>query len=519
MKATITLISAVALLLGACSTSSNVSSSYVDDIYFSPGDVPPPVALSAQKNADRTSPQSTPERVILSEVRSNNDNSRTLNNYILDGKDAGTYSQAQMYNLDQMELVDTDTTVYYNDNEVKYVINNYFEPDDISFSYRINRFYRPFGYLPFYNDYYMWDSWYYPYSYNWHSPWSLHYSWHSPYSWYSPYSSWYSPYYYGRYNNPWGWGGNPYYAWGGYPYYGSGYWGNISVVNRSDYRYNQRRDFNTSAVYGNRAAGRPVAVAGRNQEPVLRSATIGEPTGPVLTRPAGSISGVEGGGRPARNGQVEDAQQARTHTELRRDVTETSTERNRVGGVSAARSTNQINTTVPSSATPSSARTQYTRPATTNATGGSESNYTPSYNQQRTATRSTYNVQATSRPSTTNTGTREAVTTRSTSSPATGVSRSSSATTRAYQSGTTYNRSATGNTSGSTRTVVPSRSTQSTVAPARTTSTPVRSSGSTYSTPSRSSSPSMSSPSSSGSGGSSSGSSSGGGSSSSSGRR
>lgn len=517
MKATTTLITAAALLLGACSITSSVSTSYVDDIYFSPGDVPPPIAVASKKSADKTPTGSGTERLILSEVRSNSDNSQTLNNYILDGKDAGRYTQAQLYNLDRMELTETDTTIYYNDNEVKYVINNYFEPDEISFSYRINRFYRPFGYTPFYYDYYMWDPWYYPYS--WYSPWSIHYSWYSPYAWYSPYSSWYSPYYYNRFYQPWGWGGHAYYGWGGYPYYGGGYWGNITVINRSDYRYGQRRDFNTNAVYGSRNAGRPMATAGSQQEPNLRSASIGESAGTPVTRPMGSVSGAEGGGRPARNSQSDVIQQARTHTELRRETPETSTERNRTGGVSAARSVTSGNTTAPAAEMPVSARTQYTRPATTPAASGTESNYTPSYNQQRATNRSTYNVQSTNRPSTTGTVNRETVTNRSESTPAAGVSRSSSATTRTYQSGTTYNRSATGNTTGSSRTVVPARTTPSSSAPTRSVSTPARSSsGSTYSTPARSSSPSISSPS---SGGSSSGSggSSGGGSSSSSGRR
>ena len=162
MKSKIIIFSALALIISACSTGSYVTTSWVDDIYFSPGDVPPPVLTDKTSQPQKDLRTKSADRVIVSEIRDNTEGSKTMNNYVFDGQDVGSYSEAQLYNLDQMELVGTDTTIYYDENEVKYVINNYFEGEDMDFSYRINRFHRPFGYDPYYYDYYGWDSWYYP---------------------------------------------------------------------------------------------------------------------------------------------------------------------------------------------------------------------------------------------------------------------------------------------------------------------------------------------------------------------
>ena len=206
MKSKIIIFSALALILSACSTGSYVTSSWVDDIYFSPGDVPPPVTVSKKSDQQADLRTKSADRVIISEIRDNDQGSKTMNNYIFDGQDAGSYADAQLYNLDRMQLAGSDTTVYYDESEVKYVINNYFEGDDMDFSYRIRRFHRPFFHDPYYYDYYGWDSWYYPYSsFGWSSAWGWGYPyygwgsswyWNSPYyGWGYPYSSWYSPYY------------------------------------------------------------------------------------------------------------------------------------------------------------------------------------------------------------------------------------------------------------------------------------------------------------------------------------
>jgi hypothetical protein len=45
MKSRLTLIGALAIILGACTTGSYTTGSYSDDIYFNPADVPPPIVI------------------------------------------------------------------------------------------------------------------------------------------------------------------------------------------------------------------------------------------------------------------------------------------------------------------------------------------------------------------------------------------------------------------------------------------------------------------------------------------
>ena len=197
MKSRLTIAGVLALFLGACTTGSYVSSSYTDDIYFTPGDVPPPVSIMEEPSVQPA--EKSGNALIISQIERNDDES-TMNNYIFDGteKDADVLR----YNMDQMELQDSDTTVYYNDDEMKYVINNYYDGEELDYAYRIRRFHRPYFYDPFY-----WDSWayydpfyydpfYYSYgpswslSWNWGWGWGFNSWWYSPWSYYSPYYSW-----------------------------------------------------------------------------------------------------------------------------------------------------------------------------------------------------------------------------------------------------------------------------------------------------------------------------------------
>ena len=517
MKSKIVIFSAFALIVSACSTGSFVTSSYVDDVYFTPGSVPPPVVVSKSEPQSKDLRTKSADRFIISEIQDNEEGSKTMNNYIFDGEDAGSYADAQLYNLDQMELAQSDTTIYYDENEVKYVINNYYEGDNMDFGYRIRRFHRPFFYDPYYYDYYGWNSWYYPYSswsygwdYGW-GGWGWGSSWYSPYySWGYPYHGWYSPYY-----SYYGWGGYPYYYNSWYsPYYG-GYWGHALYIDREDYRYGQRRDFNTSAVYGNAGARRSGTTAISNNQSPLKSAQPGISGVGTAGRP-GSISGVEGGGRPAREGTISGASQnARTHTELRRDPSQTTNTRSRYTSTSSVRGAggspsgidagvNSVtgNTSRQAESSPSrfSNTTQgtYTRPVSRSVRDNSGNAYTPSYNQQRTVNRSTYNVQSPERQSSVTQGSplKNAV---SPSSTYTRPSSTRSSSTQTYRSTSTYNRSSSGVSSGSGRVAAPSGNYS---APSRSVSP---SSSGSYSSPSRS----YSSPASSGSfgGGSSSGSS------------
>ena len=144
MKTNVYLTAAAALLLSACSTGSYVTTGYVDDIYFNPRDIPPPVMAEETIVNEEPARENAPDRLIISEITENEEGSKTMNNYIYDGKDANEYADAQLYNMQQMELEGSDTTVYYNDDDIKYVINNYYDGDDIDFSYRIRRFHRPY---------------------------------------------------------------------------------------------------------------------------------------------------------------------------------------------------------------------------------------------------------------------------------------------------------------------------------------------------------------------------------------
>ena len=163
MKAKVTLILTSALLFGACTTGTYVTDRY-DDIYFSPGDVPPPAIV--EEPATRTGRSNVvSQQQVITELEENDDGSRGLKNNIFesDGHDADAY----VYDMDNMQLMGSDTSVYENEGDIDYVINNYYDADDLDFTYRINRFHRPF----FYGSYYpFYDPWYY-------DPWDPYYSW------------------------------------------------------------------------------------------------------------------------------------------------------------------------------------------------------------------------------------------------------------------------------------------------------------------------------------------------------
>ncbi len=453
MKTKIYFTAVIALIFSACTTGSYVTTRYVDDIYFNPRDVPPPVVVEEAPEKAAAKAAESPDRVIISEITRNDEGSQTMNNYIFDGKDASGYADAQHYNLEQMDLESTDTTVYYDDNEIKYVINNYYDGSDIDFSYRIHRFHRPYFYDPFYwNDWY-WDSWYYPYS-------SLYWDW--GWGWNSwGYSPWYSGWYGGWYNpySYWGWGGFGYpgYAWN-YPYYNNWGWG---YYDRDDFRYGKRRDYNTMVRGGGGTGGslsRTSALS--NDRSSLKSTGISN-TGVVSgTSDRGrSISGVEGGGREARG--IQGSENNSTITNLRRN--------------SEGSGTTPASTSV-TSRRYTGTQGQYTRPATENIQGSGTNAYTPRYNQQRSSTRSSYNVQEYSRPSGSSGTTSGTVKNATRSTTVYSRPSGSSSSDRSYRSGSTYNRSSSSGANTSRSYSTPSGSGYS-----------GRSSGSSYSAPSNSS--------------------------------
>ena len=84
MNSKLTFLAVIAFLFGACTTGSYVTSSYSDDIYFNPGDVPPPIFVEEVITEEPVSEKSG-ERLILSHIEENDDGSNSMNNYIFDG--------------------------------------------------------------------------------------------------------------------------------------------------------------------------------------------------------------------------------------------------------------------------------------------------------------------------------------------------------------------------------------------------------------------------------------------------
>ena len=78
--------------------------------------------------------------MIINEYDDNMEDTNTLKNYVFESDDPS--ADAHYYDMEGMELVESDTVIYENDGDIDYVINNYYDADDIDFSYRINRFHR-----------------------------------------------------------------------------------------------------------------------------------------------------------------------------------------------------------------------------------------------------------------------------------------------------------------------------------------------------------------------------------------
>lgn len=294
MKSQVTLLLALLLILGACSTGTHVTGTYEDDIYFSPGDIPPQIEIAAeQMETEGEEVSNVPDEVIISRLDTNEDGSKTLNNYIFKDENQDNYLSAQLDGLEDAELLESDTTELINEDEVKYIVNNYYDDDDFDYAYRIRRFHRPGFYDPFY-----WDDWFY---YDYYSPyawgnwgWGLG-SWYSGYYWHRPYYSWHSPYY------NWGWGW-PYYGgcYGGYyaynNWYGGGYYHGSSGNYASSNRYYGKRNSVYSTVKG-RSTGVTSATTGRRT--ALKSANVLSRTGTTDGR-RNSSNGIQ----EARSGRI-----------------------------------------------------------------------------------------------------------------------------------------------------------------------------------------------------------------------
>jgi hypothetical protein len=302
MKTKLTVIAILATLVSACTTGTYMTKAYDDDIYFSPANVPPVTAMDNDVQARGKSAQvgnndTKNKRIVFSQTDRNSDGTSSVNNYIYQ-PDENNNQGYQNYNMDNQKLAESDTTMLYNDDDVKYVINNYYDDNDsnIDFEYRINRFHRPFFYSPFLYDDWMYGGYYSPWNYDYYG---MGYGWGYD-SWYGGFGYPYS--YYGGYYSPFSFGFGGYWGggYGGYyngyynGYYGSGggYYNDHQVARRratnlnlpsGDNSYNKsasgerssigRRANSTNTVQSGQSRSRSMDVAGENQDGI-KNATI-----------------------------------------------------------------------------------------------------------------------------------------------------------------------------------------------------------------------------------------------------
>lgn len=517
MKTKLPFIAVVAILVSACTTGTYMAKTYDDDIYFSPADVPP-VTLDQDRPQTLKKAEGN-ERIVMSQAEKNADGSLTQNNYIYQPDEETQNSDYQAYDMDQQELMGSDTTVYYNDDDVKYVINNYYDDNDydLGFAYRINRFHRPYYYSPFfYDDWYYgynspfysgyygwggswgWDPWYsggwgYPYSYGYYSPFSFGYGGY----WGGGYGGYYGSYYGGYYNGYYNGYNNGYYGTGG------GFFNNHQVARRRSTEMNVPGNSNNQYSTGNRTSVLKGGLQGNSSDVKLPTGINNNTwvqNGHTRTR----IENTSGVGQDTKNATI---------------TNKTSFEGRRTGTTSGTQIHNENGTRTqvarPATGTQGNVRRTY-QPSTTGRTYDQtgnvrqSQNYTPSYNKPRIVNQSNYNSNSSNynRPRTSESGTvRETIKSANTGSQQNySAPRSSSSVRQTYRSSSTYS-------SGSSST--PSRSSSTYSSPSYSAPASSGSSSPSYSAPARSYSAPASSGSSSGgssSGGSSGGSSSGGGS-------
>lgn len=374
MKTKLIIISAVTLMVSACTTGTRLTKTYDDDIYFSPGDVPPVAVVTDQaqvkdKPAKSNNGDAKDKRIVMSQLERNADGTSTVNNSIYQQDQQNNNADYQSYTMDNQELVSSDTTRYYNDDDVKTVINNYYDSDDVDYAYRIRRFHSPFYYSPFYDD------WYYGYSSPWYSgyygwDWGWNYGWgYDP--WYS--CGWGYPYSYGYYS-PFAFGAG---LWGLGGWYGGWYGGYYNGYNgwygggfHQNYDVARRRDTNLSLPGG-------------------RGSLYG-----------GSVSGMSSGHRPGSvvAGSGSDLKNA-TIVNDRRPSTSTN------GRQMVNSPGREISSQIPRNGANGAIRRTY-EPSTTSRTYDQNravrQNYTPSYNKPRIVNQSNYNSY--SRPRTSSSG-------------------------------------------------------------------------------------------------------------------
>jgi hypothetical protein len=472
MKRNIIIVTLIALIASACSTSVQMTGRYVDDLYYWPGDAPLEEAEAVLPSIGTDDKKIDNDMLIISEVGKDDKGNKTLDNYIYAEDEPDWYKNVQAQNIETINKAENDTIIIPAEDDGTYIVNNYYLDDNNYYSYsdRIRRFHNPYYYDPFWNNSF-YGGWNDPF-YSWNYPYSSYYSGWNSWGWDPWYNSWgYSPYcynsWYGGYNS---WYGG-YYNWNS-PYYSNHQYGhhnqnwNNDNFRRDDNISSNRRSRNPNAVYGGGSLN--TTSVGRNNN----TSGVSTLNKSVSMNSRRSILN-EG------DNQMKSASTAQ-ETQKRNGAILTEKRRNAVNSNNApsnierkVATSDGTPATTPTYRTPTQNSDRRVNSGSSNQvinqSNGRSTNYVPSYNKPRTNTRATYNTNRTSEPTryTTPSENRRIIS---------GPPSTENGTKSSYQIPSTNSGSGVGNTGNSYR----SRSTSSG------SSTPVRSYSSGSSTPTRS---------------------------------
>ena len=367
MKTNVKLLLAVALMAGACTTGSKVTSpTYSDDLYYTPGEAVP-TAPKPVKEA--TQPQ---KKSLVAMQVEETEKGKVVNNYVVpknSRKDNNAY-----YFDDQPAY--SDTVSEYKDNMEQSTVNNYYEGQEMDYATRINTFYDPYFYNPYWDPF--WGS-----SFG-YGGWGLGFGmgmgmggYYNP--WY-PYSGWGYPYY--------GWG-YPYYGWGyssygwGYPSYGWDYpvygWGNGGGGNYAGGHYGKQnhtgRGGSNAVSYGANSQ-KSGNLYGGSSTRISSGNTVNGAT--TNTR-------ISTGAAGATSTRLSGTQNGRIASTTLQNQSAGSAQGNRINKGETISNLRRSNTRSIQSSSATSPNSSYSRSA---AIGNA---YTPTYNKPRMNTQATYN--------------------------------------------------------------------------------------------------------------------------------
>lgn len=387
MKTTFTILTVLALILSACSTSSYVA----DDVYYAPGDqvrVHNKMARSNDRNAAET----------LKSAETGNFNAEQYT----EPENVSAVSNGDTLSLDSFEYENGDRDV---------VVNNYYNTDYAS---RINRFYGPSVGLGYYSPYYdpfYYDPWYYGNSmymgfnmgyglglgFGYGYPYYPSYGYggcYSCYPYFSPFSGYYSGYNNGYYNGFY----NGYYTGNGiiiddgrYP---NSYYGHRR--NSSTARYNPVSAVSQKNAYSSTSTGRRRygGTATTTTAATTKSAVTSTETTSTATQPSRRSTSTSGTRTANTRTIPQKSQQNNAQVNRRSYGTERaqSVSPSNVGTQTPAR-TGTSNTarkrTIPTTRV-IPANHSGNKQATTN-TGSSQRRYIPKYTNPKTNSKPSYN--------------------------------------------------------------------------------------------------------------------------------